>query len=135
MKTKIIWIVLAVALTGMAALTVWRNQAQNHTPVAGRAAASATTDGATGKQVIEVMAKEGYHPPEILAKADMPTVLKMKTEGTYDCSSTVIIASLGVRTTLPPTGETDIEIPAQKAGTNLVATCGMGMYSLEIKFD
>ena len=135
MKTKIIWTVLAVGLAGIAALTGWRNRVQNHTPVANVSVASATVDGTAGKQVIEVTAKEGYQPQEILAKADMPAVLKMKTEGTYDCSSTVIITSLNVRTTLPPTGETEIDIPAQKAGTRVVATCGMGMYSFEIKFD
>jgi plastocyanin domain-containing protein len=136
MKIKIAWMMLAVALAGAAGTAVWRKNAQ--------ASASATTsmteartvaNVVAGKQLIEVTVKEGYQPRAVEAKAGMPAVLQMKTNGTYDCSTTFMIPSLGMRAQLPSTGETDIQIPAQKAGTDLVATCGMGMYSLEVKFD
>jgi hypothetical protein len=59
----------------------------------------------------------------------------MKTNGTFDCSSGVTIPSLGIRQTLPSTGETDVEIPAQKSGTSLEGVCVMGMYHFTINFS
>ena len=67
-----------------------------------------------GKQVIEIKAKGGYTPREILAKADMPTVIKVKTQGTFDCSSALVIPSLNYRSNLSPSGVTEIEVPPQK---------------------
>jgi plastocyanin domain-containing protein len=136
MKTKITWMILAAALVMAAGMVAWHNHAQLSAPAAASAAeAPAAASMADGKQLIEVAVKEGYDPRAVEAKAGVPVVLEMKTDGTYDCSATFMIPDLGVRAQLPSSGVTDIEIPAQKAGTNLVATCGMGMYSLEIKFD
>ena len=136
MKTKIVWMVLAAALVGAAGIVAWHNNTQSSAPAATSPAESLPgTGAATGKQLIEVAVKEGYNPRAVEARAGVPVVLKMKTDGTYDCSATFMIPDLGMRAQLPSSGVTDIEIPAQKAGTNLVGTCGMGMYSLEIKFD
>ena len=90
---------------------------------------------ADGKQVIEVTAKGGYAPRLTSAKADMPTTLRMKTDGTFDCSSGVTIPSLGYRHILPSTGLTEIEVPAQKAGTTLDGVCVMGMYHFAVNFN
>lgn len=88
-----------------------------------------------GKQIIEIGAKGGYSPRVSAAKADMPTILKIKTNGTFDCSSAVSIPSIGYRANLPPTGEKEIEIPPQKSGTIMRGTCAMGMYNFQVKFD
>ena len=88
-----------------------------------------------GKQIVEIGVKGGYMPKVSTAKADMPTVLRMKTNGTFDCSSGVTIPSLGIRQILPQTGETDIEIPPQKAGTTLDGVCTMGMYHFSVSFS
>ena len=88
-----------------------------------------------GKQIIEVTAKGGYVPRLTSAKADMPTTLRMKTDGTFDCSSGVTIPKLGYRKILPSTGSTDIEVPAQKAGTRLDGVCVMGMYHFAVNFN
>jgi plastocyanin domain-containing protein len=136
MKTKIIWIVFALALAGAAVVVSQRKSGSPETPAAvGSAAAPPAASLMDGKQLIEVAVKEGYHPKAVTAKAGVPTVLKMKTDGTYDCSIVFVIPELKMRTQLPPSGMTDVEIPAQKTGTDLMAVCGMGMYSLEIKFD
>jgi hypothetical protein len=58
----------------------------------------------------------------------------MKTQGTFDCSNVFTIPKLGIRAQLQPTGEASIDIPAQKAGDSVYGVCGMGMYSLVIKF-
>ncbi len=88
-----------------------------------------------GKQVINILAKGGYSPRVTLAKADLPSVIKMQTNGTFDCSASVTIPSLNYRTMLVPTGVSEVEVPAQKAGAVLRGSCGMGMYSFEIRFS
>ena len=88
-----------------------------------------------GKQIVEIGVKGGYSPKVTTAKADIPTTLRMKTDGTFDCSSGVTIPSLGFRQILPSTGSTDIEVPAQKAGTTLNGVCVMGMYHFAINFN
>lgn len=88
-----------------------------------------------GVQVIEVSAKGGYSPRSTVAKADMPTVLKMKTRGTFDCSVALRIPDLGFNEILPSSGETEINVPPQKAGTTLKGLCSMGMYNFAIKFE
>ena len=88
-----------------------------------------------GKQLVEIGVKGGYSPKVSTAKADMPTVLRMKTNGTFDCSSGVTIPSLGIRKMLPPSGDTDIEVPAQKAGTTIDGVCVMGMYHFAVNFN
>ncbi|MCA9357613.1 cupredoxin domain-containing protein [Candidatus Nomurabacteria bacterium] len=87
-----------------------------------------------GKQVVTVSAKGGYSPRVSKAKADTPTILKMETKATFDCSSALSIPALGYQGNLPPTGVTEIEVPPQIAGTKLRGSCGMGMYSFEIDF-
>src|SRR3989344_5906832 len=88
-----------------------------------------------GKQVIGIEAKGGYSPQLTMAKADVPTVLRINTQGTFDCSSSLVIPSLKYRSFLPPSGETLIEIPPQRAGTTLEGLCSMGMYSFAINFN
>lgn len=87
------------------------------------------------KQVITLTAKGGYSPKVTTAKADVPTVIKMVTKGTFDCSSSVSIPSLEYQANLSPTGETLIDVPAQPKGTTLEGTCSMGMYNFSIKFE
>lgn len=87
-----------------------------------------------GKQIVEIGAKAGYVPKLSAAKADMPTVLRMKTNSTFDCSSVVTIPSLGLKKILPSDGITDIEIPAQKTGSTLRGLCVMGMYNFQVQF-
>lgn len=87
-----------------------------------------------GKQIIEIDAKGGYRPRITLAKADIPTVLRMNTKGSFDCSLSVSIPSIGYRINLPQTGTTDTEVPPQKAGTTLHGLCAMGMYNFQIQF-
>ncbi|MHB0978080.1 MAG: hypothetical protein ACYC1K_01560 [Minisyncoccota bacterium] len=88
-----------------------------------------------GKQIIDITARGGYSPRITMAKADMPTVIRMSTKGSFDCSSAVSIPSLGYRANLPPTGTTDIEIGVQKSGSTLQGLCAMGMYNFQIKFN
>jgi plastocyanin domain-containing protein len=87
-----------------------------------------------GKQIVTISAKGGYLPRISEAKADMPTTLRVDTNGTFDCSASLNIPSMNYQKNLPATGVTDIEIPAQKAGSTFEGLCGMGMYRFEIAF-
>jgi len=87
-----------------------------------------------GKQVVEIKAKGGYIPEKSIAKAGVPTVLRINTQGTFDCSASVRIPSMNISEILPNSGVKDIDLGIQKAGT-LQGSCGMGMYPFEIVFQ
>ncbi len=87
-----------------------------------------------GVQYITINAKGGYSPSVSTAQANIPTKLIIRTDKTYDCSSSLVIHQIGYKNILPQTGETEIDIGAQKAGEILRGVCGMGMYSFQIKF-
>jgi plastocyanin domain-containing protein len=87
-----------------------------------------------GKQIITINAKGGYTPRTSIAKAGIPTVLRFDTNGTFDCSASVRIASMNISQVLPNSGSTDIDLGTPKMGT-LQGTCGMGMYPFEVKFS
>jgi plastocyanin domain-containing protein len=95
----------------------------------------ANVSSVAGKQTIEIRAKGGFSPRNVTAMADMATTLKIKTSGTFDCSSSLTIPKLGYQANLPPSGETVIEVPPQKAGSTLTGLCSMGMYSFTIRFN
>lgn len=88
-----------------------------------------------GTQILELTARGGYSPSILNAKADTPTVLRVITKNTFDCSSALTIPSLNIARNLPVNGQTDIQIPNQKAGNEILVTCSMGMYSSTIKFN
>jgi plastocyanin domain-containing protein len=88
-----------------------------------------------GIQYIIIDAKGGYSPRISSAQADVPTKLIVRTNGTYDCSSSLIIRSIGYQKVLPQTGEEIIDVGTLKAGALLQGTCGMGMYSFTINFS
>ncbi len=88
-----------------------------------------------GKQIIEISVRGGYSPRKTIAKAGVPTVLKMKTNGTFDCSSSLMIPQLNYRKLLPSSGVENIEIPASEATGVFRGLCSMGMYNFEIDFE
>lgn len=88
-----------------------------------------------GVQYITIDAKGGYSPRVSSAQADIPTKLIIRTNGTYDCSSALVIRSIGYQKILPQTGEEIIDIGASKAGSTVQGTCSMGMYNFSIDFS
>lgn len=88
-----------------------------------------------GVQYITINAKGGYSPRVTAAAADMPTRLVVKTNGTYDCSTALVIRSIGYQKILPQTGEEIIDIGTSKPGASLQGTCSMGMYNFAINFN
>lgn len=86
-----------------------------------------------GVQYVTINAKGGFSPEESTIKSGIPTKLIMKTNNTYDCSSTLVINSLDIRKILKPTGEEIIDLGTLKSGEDVNGVCGMGMYSFKIK--
>lgn len=87
-----------------------------------------------GKQIVTITTKGGYRPQRSVAKAGIPTTIRFSTNGTFDCSSSVRIPSLGISQILPSNGNTDIDIGTPQIAT-LQGMCGMGMYRFEIDFQ
>jgi plastocyanin domain-containing protein len=88
-----------------------------------------------GIQYITINVKGGYSPKISTAKAGIPTKLIMKTNGTYDCSASLVIRSVGYQKILPKSGEEIIDLGTPKAGSPIRGVCGMGMYSFQIDFQ
>jgi len=88
-----------------------------------------------GIQYITIDAKGGYSPKVSSGKAGIPTKLIVKTNGTYDCSASLRINSIGFQKILPKTGEETVDLGIPKKGEPLRGVCGMGMYSFLINFD
>lgn len=129
MKSTIIAVLIGIVFIGAAVMLSQKSKSVSEVPVSQN-----NTAVADGKQVVTIAAKGGYSPRQTNAKADTPTILRMQTSGTFDCSSTLNIPSLSYQKTLPATGVTEIEIPPQKAGSTIEGLCGMGMYKFEIAF-
>lgn len=86
-----------------------------------------------GKQVIDITARGGYSPRRSTAKAGIPTILRMNTNGSFDCSVALRIPKLGIAKNLEPSGTAEIDLGSPQAGT-IRGLCSMGMYSFEIDF-
>lgn len=88
-----------------------------------------------GRQFIDISAKGGYSPRVVVAKAGIPTILRMSTSGTFDCSASLIIPKLSYQKFLQPSGTEDILISAEQARGTLQGLCSMGMYNFKITFQ
>ncbi len=86
------------------------------------------------RQIIAIAAKGGYQPNFVAAQAGVPTDIRISTDGTYDCSSSIVIPSLGYRNMLSPTGVETVSLTAEQAQGTLEGMCSMGMYRFEIVF-
>ncbi|MBI2065082.1 MAG: hypothetical protein HYT62_03470 [Candidatus Yanofskybacteria bacterium] len=87
-----------------------------------------------GKQIITMTARGGYSPRRSIAKAKIPTLLRIQTKGTFDCSSIIRIPDLNIYQNLPSSGNTEIDLGIPQIGL-LRGSCGMGMYFFEINFQ
>ncbi len=134
MKSKTIFLgsIFSIVLVGGIILFSLLSRNNGSTPTGG---ASTNVSVVDGKQYIDIMAKGGYSPRSIVAKAGMPTVLRVKTQGTFDCSSGLTIPKLKYQKNLLPTGVEEILVSADQAQGSLQGVCSMGMYSFKIAFN
>ncbi len=88
-----------------------------------------------GVQVIHILARGGFTPRIVNAKAGVETKLEVETKGTYDCSASLNIPKLGIQEILSRTGTKSFNIPAQEKGAVIEGTCAMGMYGFTLSFS
>ena len=86
-----------------------------------------------GVQYVTINAKGGYSPKLSTIKPDMPTKLIVKTNGTYDCSASLAIRSVGFQKILPATSEEIIDVGTLAAGEKVQGVCSMGMYNFQVQ--
>ena len=98
-------------------------------------AASGTATIVDGIQYVDISAKGGYSPGIVTATAGMPTVLRVKTSGTFDCSASMVIPKLSYQKILQPSGTEEISIPSEQAQGTMQGLCSMGMYNFQIRFQ
>ena len=94
----------------------------------------ATATIVDGKQIVDITARGGYSPRIVNAKAGLPTVIRVITKDTYDCSASLVIPKVGYRKLLTSNGTEEIAISPEQAKGTLNGLCGMGMYSFKINF-
>ena len=86
-----------------------------------------------GVQYVTITAQGGYLPRTSIIQPGVPTKLVVKTDGTYDCSASLAIRSIGFQKILEPNGEEIIDLGIPTAGNTIQGLCGMGMYSFQIR--
>lgn len=124
-------LVAAIIISGTLFIVLGRGSSATSTDSTASAQNVTVTDNV---QTVEIKAKGGYWPRKTIAKAGIPTVLRVNTAGTYDCSAAIRIPSLSIAKMLPPNGTSEIALGTPGAG-RLNGTCGMGMYNFEIQFQ
>ena len=131
MKLTIISIIIGVLLVGGA---IFLSSNNNSSKVSNNSGNVNNVSIVDGKQIITINVKGGYQPQTSSAKAGVPTIIRFATNGTFDCSSSIRIPSMGISKVLPQTGNTDIDLGSPQIGA-LQGTCGMGMYRFQINFQ
>ena len=129
-KSTIISLIISAALIGG---TLYFISDRPTSSGGGAVAQTQNVEVRDGVQYVTISAKGGYSPRVTEIKPGLPTKLIVKTDGTYDCSASLVIHSLGVQKILQPTGEEVIDLGTPKSGDQVQGICGMGMFNFSIK--
>lgn len=145
MNKKVILTITVIAIVGFFTWLITSQSNQSNTNSTGQAAKGEqkklsriqdekTIEEADGIQIINITAKSGYYPNKIVAKANLASKIRITTDGTYDCSSSISIPGIKANKRLPASGVTEFDIPAKPSNSDLLVTCSMGMYRSVISF-
>lgn len=129
-KNTIISIIISIATIGGTLYFVSEKPASSEN---GEVAQSQNVEIRDGVQYVTVSAQGGYSPRMSVIQSNLPTKLIVKTNGTYDCSASLVVRSAGFQKILQPTGEEVIDLGTPKSGEKIQGVCGMGMYNFQIK--
>lgn len=129
-KNTIISIIISIAIIGGTLYFVSERPVSTENS---EVAQSQNVEIRDGVQYVTVSAQGGYSPRMSSIQANLPTKLIVKTNGTYDCSASLVIRSAGFQKILQPTGEEVIDLGTPKSGEKIQGVCGMGMYNFQIK--
>ncbi len=128
-KNIIISIIISIALIGGTLYYI----SNRSTFSSGEVMQTQNVEIVDGVQYVTITAKGGYSPRLTEIKGGLPTKLVVKTNGTYDCSLSLVVRSVGFQKILQSTGEEIIDLGILKTGEEVQGVCGMGMYSFQIK--
>src|SRR3989338_719391 len=128
-KNTIISIIVSAALISGTLYFVSDRSASS----GGEVAQSQNVEVRDGVQYVTVTAKGGYSPRITEIKGGLPTKLVVKTDGTYDCSASLVVRFVGFQKILQSTGEEVIDLGVPKSGERVQGVCSMGMYNFQIK--
>lgn len=129
MNTKvIISICISIALVGGTLYLISQEQGAPATVPIG----VSNVEMRDGVQYVTVTAQGGYFPNSSDIQPGIPTKLIVKTNGTYDCSASLIIRDVGYQKILPSTGEEVIDLGVPTSGQKIQGVCGMGMYNFSV---
>lgn len=129
MNTKvIISICISIALVGGSLYLI----SQEQVPPVGTQVQDNNVEVRDGVQYVTVTAQGGYFPRMSEIQPGIPTKLIVKTNGTYDCSASLVIRDVGYQKILPSTGEEIIDIGVPTSGQKIQGVCGMGMYNFSV---
>src|SRR3990167_5793832 len=95
-------------------------------------AASGTATIVDGIQYVDISAKGGYSPRVVTATAGLPTVLRVQTSGTFDCSASLVIPKLSYQKFLQPSGTEEISIPSEQAQGTMQGLCSIDRKSTRL---
>lgn len=129
-KNTIISIIISIAIIGGTLYFVSEKPTNSEN---GGVARSQNVEIKDGIQYVTVSAQGGYSPRMSSIQPNLPTKLIVKTNGTYDCSASLVVRSAGFQKILQPTGEEVIDLGTPKSGEKIQGVCGMGMYNFQIK--
>ena len=129
---KTVSIIITIALVTGLGIVFW-GQSKSDSSSANMESAQ-NVEIRDGVQYVTINARGGYSPKVSTAQANTPTKLIVKTNGTYDCSASLVIRSIGYQKILPNTGEEIIDLGTPKIGT-IQGLCGMGMYNFAVNFN
>lgn len=138
-KSNLLVVVITIFLIGWAVrITKWNKSSDptsttEWTTTAGTVSSNVTETA--GKQEITIEAWNGYNPKITMAKANMPTELKIQWKNAYGCESAVRIPALKYSKNLEANWSDVIQLVAQAPWTVINGTCSMGMYNFQIKFN
>jgi plastocyanin domain-containing protein len=135
MKNKNIFLGLFLAAMIVGGIILYTFSRFNNNTIPSGSESSVNVSFIDGKQIIDVTAKGGYAPRTTMAKAGIPTVLRIKTQSTFDCSSALTIPKLRYQKSLSVTGIEEIIVNPDQAQGTLRGVCSMGMYSFKVTFN
>lgn len=130
--TSIIIIVIIIVAFGALIISGLKNERRSNIAKQGPAQNVEIRDGV---QYVTINAKGGYSPQLSTAKSGTPTKLIVKTNGTFDCSASLVIRSLNYQKILAQTGEEVIDLGTPKLNETLQGLCSMGMYNFKVNFN
>lgn len=130
-KNTIISIIISLVIIGGTLYFV--SNKPTSTDEVGTVSQSQNVEIRDGIQYVTITAQGGYSPRTSVVQPDIPTKLVVKTNGTYDCSASLVIRDVGFQKILQPEGEEVIDLGTIKKGGKVQGVCGMGMYNFQIK--